>query len=100
MIHKENEKGSGKWQSPFTLDSKKLKSELIQFLKCEARFINLQKKNPTLADSLHITMNKQILERMGQYKLMEKQGINLCEGGGNASDSRVIHVLYGSATGN
>jgi len=100
----ENLKPGEKWQSPFTLDSKKLKTDLVNFLRCEARFINLQKRSPQMAEELHIRMNRDIKDRMSRFKMFEKVGPNpssaVSGSGGGSDNERVVYVCYGSATGN
>ena len=53
-----------KGQNPFTLDSKKLRKDVKNFLARESRFLSLKKKEPLVAEELWKKMNYDVNHRM------------------------------------
>lgn len=51
-------------QNPFTLDSKKLRKDVKNFLARESRFLTLKKKDPLVAEQLWQSMNHDVHHRM------------------------------------
>lgn len=93
-----------KGENPFSLDSKKLKVSISEFLSKEGRFINLQKNQPKLAEQLTSEMNRDIMLRMDKYKQRASASsymayLGLDAGKGSSSEGDTIYVLYGSETG-
>ena len=80
-------------QNPFTLDCKKLRKDVSSFLQHERRFVNLMKKEPTLATHLWETMNADIRHRMDH--------LNQLASDYKASDESAprLNVLFASETG-
>eukprot|EP00996_Jenningsia_fusiforme_P000246 NODE_11_length_5703_cov_380.525822_g9_i0.p1 GENE.NODE_11_length_5703_cov_380.525822_g9_i0~~NODE_11_length_5703_cov_380.525822_g9_i0.p1 ORF type:complete len:1811 (-),score=360.20 NODE_11_length_5703_cov_380.525822_g9_i0:193-5625(-) len=82
-------------QNPFQLDSKRIKSEVLDFLKRENRFINLDKNNPKEATMMREQLSTHVKARFNKYKRMmdaHKEQIN-------APTGPKVTILYGSETG-
>ena len=92
-----------KGSNPFQLDSKKIKSDLLQYLDGENRFTRLKRTDLTTADSLHETLSSDVHRRhrkfqrlaMDDYELLESLKMRL----GEEVDTEKVVVLYGSETG-
>jgi sulfite reductase alpha subunit-like flavoprotein len=82
--------------NPFQLDSKRIKGEVLEFLKRENRFINLDKNNPTEAASLRTRLDEHVKARFNKYKrLMDSHKPTL-----SSPTGPKVTILYGSETGN
>ena len=82
-------------KNPFILDCKKLRKDVTRFLQRESRFINLKKKDPSVAAELWESMNQSVTHRMEHLK-------QLAEGykAFDPEDNTGVMVLYASETGN
>eukprot|EP00755_Sulcionema_specki_P003780 Sspe_Gene.3871::Locus_1292_Transcript_2_5_Confidence_0.333_Length_5747::g.3871::m.3871/K03737/por, nifJ; pyruvate-ferredoxin/flavodoxin oxidoreductase len=84
-------------KNPFTLDNRKIKKPLADFLRMDGRFINLVKQRPQLASELHSLLNKSIMERMERHKLLAS---GVLQGQAKSEvDANSVLVLYASETG-
>jgi pyruvate dehydrogenase (NADP+) len=63
-LYRYNPELAKRGQNPFILDCKKLRKEVTTFLQHESRFINLRKKDPTVADYLWQAMNADVKHRL------------------------------------
>jgi sulfite reductase alpha subunit-like flavoprotein len=80
--------------NPFILDSKKLRKDVTAFLQRESRFINLKKKDPTVATALWEHMNHDVSHRL-DHLLQLASGYKAFDHPDNAT----VRVLYASETG-
>eukprot|EP01012_Entosiphon_sulcatum_P025353 TRINITY_DN30672_c0_g1_i1.p1 TRINITY_DN30672_c0_g1~~TRINITY_DN30672_c0_g1_i1.p1 ORF type:complete len:1821 (+),score=321.60 TRINITY_DN30672_c0_g1_i1:35-5497(+) len=85
-------------KNPFQLDSKRIKSDLEEFLRRENRFANLDKTNPKMAQLMRTGLKSHIQRRLNRYQRMSEAD--------RASDPRSgsglrpsVTILYGSETG-
>jgi len=83
-------------KNPFQLDSKRLKTEVLDFLKKENRFINLDKNNPKQAPMLKKKLSDSIKGRMNRYKRQAESHKTTAA----AAEGPRVTILYGSETGN
>ncbi|EEA06609.1 pyruvate:NADP+ oxidoreductase protein, putative [Cryptosporidium muris RN66] len=105
----------------FTLDSKKIKADISQFLKRENRFLQLFRSNPELAsitqsrlkiysdrrfqhmknlsENLSVTSLKDQVKKL-KDKLLALQNGEAGGGDLNLQFERNMHILYGTETGN
>jgi len=90
--------------NPFTLESRKIKTDLRKFLKREDRFLQLHMKSQHMAVSLEDRLAHSLKERHELFtrKSMDDEGIfeQLKEKYGEANDKDRYFILYGSETGN
>jgi len=83
-------------QNPFQLDSKRIKGEVLDFLKRENRFINLEKNNPKEAASMKAELSSHVKNRFNKYKRL----MDAHKAVADAPTGPKVTILYGSETGN
>jgi|EP00670_Eutreptiella_braarudii_P005824 homodimeric pyruvate:ferredoxin (flavodoxin) oxidoreductase len=84
-------------KNPFQLDSKRIKASLMDFLKSQNRYVNLQKTNPKGADLLRGTLQDHVTSRFNKYKRMQ-DAHKLAAAAGPSGNQ--VTILFGSETGN
>ena len=90
--------------NPFQLDSRKLKSEMRDFLVHQNRFQQLMRKDKITADQLHEALGNMAHYRHDKFKRLSMDDYELLEflkgKVGEATSSEKSLILYGSETGN
>eukprot|EP01004_Peranema_trichophorum_P002658 NODE_16_length_5592_cov_268.649479_g13_i0.p1 GENE.NODE_16_length_5592_cov_268.649479_g13_i0~~NODE_16_length_5592_cov_268.649479_g13_i0.p1 ORF type:complete len:1810 (-),score=446.90 NODE_16_length_5592_cov_268.649479_g13_i0:99-5528(-) len=86
---------SAEGKNPFQLDSKRIKGEVLDFLKRENRFINLEKNNPKEVTALRGQLDTFIKARFNKYKRMTESHKETV----SVSSGPKVTILYGSETG-
>lgn len=85
--------------NPFQLDSKKLRSDLSDFLSKEVRFQSLMQKDPKLATTLQVELKKHLKERHQFFVNKSTMNPNDSTSAPKSSGTSLT-ILYGSETGN
>ncbi|MPN53038.1 Pyruvate-flavodoxin oxidoreductase [bioreactor metagenome] len=75
MLYRYNPELITKGENPLILDSKEPKIPVIDFLKTENRFMQLEKSNPELAAVLFEKQQKNVTDRYNYYKYLADRKI-------------------------